>query len=429
MRPAVLLLALLMPWLARAADGADDGREDALRLSGFGSVVASRHDSAHALLRTTAQQSRGAADDWTLRNDSVLGLQARWRPHDDVDLTLQLLSRHNWKNNFDPQIDWAYVAWRPMPGLSLRAGRFIAPLLMVSDARNVNYANPWVRPPLEVYGLLTLNNVDGVDAIWKGALGDWTWAVQPFAGRFKLKINNNATVDYHRMAGVNASLQSDALMLRAAFFDSSHSLENAAGVFNVFRAQIAAPGCGAPPGTPGPGCETVYPGFADIANRLDVDRKRFDVATVGATWDDGRWLLQAEYVRRMTGSVVASGRAWYVSAGHRFGTWMPYVVVSRHRSDTERWTLAPAPAYATRAPLVLGNSATDQSSVSLGLRWDPRRNIALKVQYDRLRPEPGRFGPTHGNGNLQPLVLPPAGRFLSDYGAVRMLAVSLDFVF
>ncbi|MFC4159278.1 porin [Chitinimonas lacunae] len=432
-KSACLLLVLL-----QAVALAEESPASDFRISGFGTLNLSRHDSEHATLRTAAQQANGVSDKWSFKNDTVLGVQTRYRPRENLDFTLQLLSRHNHKNNFDPQVDWAYVAWRATPALSLRAGRFITPMLMASDYRNVNYSNPWIRPPLEVYGLLTLNNVDGIDAIYKGVMGGMSYVVQPFMGKFELHINNNGIVNYHRMAGINFTLQGEETLFRVAYMDSTHSLENQFGVFNVNRSQINAPGCGGgPPGPPmpgvpvipGPGCEVVYPGYTEVANRLDVDRKRFDVFTVGGSYDNGSLLLQAEYVKRMTGSQVASADAWYVGAGYRFGNFLPYAIVSRHKSDTDQYILAPAPAFSSRPPLVLRNSSTDQSSVSLGLRYDLRKNVALKFQYDWLKPEPGRYGGTFGNGNLFPIVPPPQGKFLSEYGTVHVAAFSVDFVF
>lgn len=435
-KTACLLFALLQA-AAWAADDGSGGAND-FKISGFGTLNLSRHDSPHATLRTTAQQTNGIeGDKWSFKNDTVLGLQTRYRPHQDLDFTLQLLSRHNYKNNFDPEIDWAYVAWRVTPSLSVRGGRFITPMLMASDYRNVNYSNPWIRPPLEAYGLLTLNNVDGIDALYKGTMGSMSYVVQPFFGKFELHINNNGIVNYHRMGGVNFTVQGEETLFRVAYMDSTHSLENQSGVFNVNRSQINAPGCGpggptppGVPGIPGPGCEVVYPGYTSVANDLDVDHKRFNVFTVGGSYDNGSLVLQGEYVKRITGSQVASADAWYLSAGYRIGNFMPFAVVSKHKADTKQYVLAPSPAFPDRPPLILSNSSTDQSSISVGLRYDIRKNVALKFQHDWLKPEKGRYGGTFGNGNLFPVVPPPlGGRFLSEYGNVRVTALSIDFVF
>ncbi|MFC4158622.1 hypothetical protein [Chitinimonas lacunae] len=395
------------------------------RLGGFGTLGITHSDTPYAQYRGSAQQSNGIFKEWSFKNETVLGVQGSVSPLDSLDLTIQLLSRHNYKNNFDPQLDWAYIAWRARPSLTLRAGRFITPMLMVSDYRNVNYSNPWIRPPLEFYGLLTLNNVDGVDALYRGNLGEMTYALQGFWGKYDLYINTARLIEYHRMIGFNATLQRDPWMVRLAYMDSDHSLADSNGnKMNISRAQIGPPGCG------GLGCERVYPGFARLAEQFDVEHKPFRVLAIGGSYDDGKWLIQSELAYRDNGdSQVASGSAWYLSVARRLGDWLPYAVVARHKANTREYILQPSPEFANRPALVLRNSSTDQSSLSIGLRRELGKHAAIKFQHDWLKPEHGRYTSTFGNGNLLPnSALPPNTR-LSDFGSVRIIAVSLDFIF
>lgn len=45
----------------------------------------------------------------------------------------------------------------------VRLCRIESPTFLVSDVRKRGYANLWVRPPIEVYGVQPLTNSDGVD--------------------------------------------------------------------------------------------------------------------------------------------------------------------------------------------------------------------------------------------------------------------------
>ena len=38
---------------------------------------------------------------------------------------------------------------------------------MLSDSLLVNYANVWVRPPVEVYSLVPVNELDGIDLFYR----------------------------------------------------------------------------------------------------------------------------------------------------------------------------------------------------------------------------------------------------------------------
>ena len=46
----------------------------------------------------------------------------------------------------------------------MRVGRVGLPVFMISDYRNVGYANTMLRPPAEMYSQVPINSIDGVDA-------------------------------------------------------------------------------------------------------------------------------------------------------------------------------------------------------------------------------------------------------------------------
>jgi hypothetical protein len=49
---------------------------------------------------------------------------------------------------------------------------------MISDVRNVGYANIMLRPPNEVYRQVTADNADGGDIIYQHSFGDSTLTAQ-----------------------------------------------------------------------------------------------------------------------------------------------------------------------------------------------------------------------------------------------------------
>ena len=59
-----------------------------------------------------------------------------------------------------------------------------------------------------------------------------------------------------------------------------------------------------------------------------------------------------------------------------------------------------------------------ESSISAGVRWDLKKNVALKMQYDHLRIGSGNNGRL---GNVQP-------GFQSG-GTVDVFSLAVDFVF
>ena len=100
--------------------------------------------------------------------------------------------------------------------------------------------------------------------------------------------------------------------------------------------------------------------------------------------------------------------AGYATLGHRIGDWTPYVGYGRTRDAmpvmaVPAWTAALTPvlgpAGAAQAQglgsLVtasVNNARVQQSSWSVGARWDFHPQAALKLQWDRIRVNAGGPG-------------------------------------
>jgi hypothetical protein len=108
--------------------------------------------------------------------------------------------------------------------------------------------------------------------------------------------------------------------------------------------------------------------------------------------------------------------------GYRFGKVLPYIIQSKLTIDGYPQNAVPAgiPALAAlRAGAATlpytGIGQGEQSTTSIGVRWDFYRSLALKAQIDRVKP-------AAGSG----LLLNPATGFNRD---VTVGAVAIDFVF
>src|SRR4051812_42480980 len=83
---------------------------------------------------------------------------------------------------------------------------------MVTDSRRVGYANPWVRPPVEVYSLVPVTYSDGVDGAWRTGVGPATNTVQATFGRWKSDFGNASgfdagTAEARKIMAVNDSIE------------------------------------------------------------------------------------------------------------------------------------------------------------------------------------------------------------------------------
>jgi hypothetical protein len=126
-------------------------------------------------------------------------------------------------------------------------------------------------------------------------------------------------------------------------------------------------------------------------------------------------VLQSEFAKRKTDGYMNDTSSWYVMGGYRIGKLLPYYVHSDLSRDGSVANSVPAACPAGSAPActptlqalsagmnMLNSSPSQgqQSSDTIGVRWDFHRSAALKVQIDRIKPK-------HGPG----LFLQPAASF------------------
>jgi hypothetical protein len=155
----------------------------------------------------------------------------------------------------------------------------------------------------------------------------------------------------------------------------------------------------------------------------------FSMATVGVSYDPGRWLLMSEGARTSSDGLLASSTAWYLTGGYRLGKFTPFLtlaqVESGHYTAPGILTAGLPPPLATAAATLnagladaLGQFSPSQSSATAGVRWDAMKDVDFKLQYDRVRLD------RNSSGRLENLQ--PGFRSGPDVNAI---GVAMDFVF
>ncbi|MFG6461775.1 hypothetical protein ACG04Q_09345 [Roseateles sp. DXS20W] len=391
----------LLPLLLALAAGGASAADGMFSLSGFGTlglVRTSTDDAQFALFG----QVRGADKDPSAEVDSKLGVQVGAKFNNVFSGTVQVLTKANGKGKFAPGVEWAFLKAQVTPAVAVRAGRMGAPFFAVSDFRDVGFANTALRPPKDVYDQVPVSHFDGADASYQLATSVGTLTGQVFGGKAS-DTSQRYKVDVKSMAGFNATLETDAgLTLRLGYAEGKLTVGNAA--LNGLVATLRA--------TP----------FASVGNQLDPNSSKASFSGVGLTWDQGQWIVNAEYTQRRLKSFLADTDGWYVLVGHRFGPVTPYLTVSEARtvdSNVNNTIPAATPQLAALKAAVDGvveGQRHTQKTVALGARWDFARNFAFKAQWENVRPDGrGYFivtNPNWGNGKT-----------------VNVFSVALDTVF
>lgn len=404
---------LMMAASARAADGTDAAKpaEPVWTFSGFGSLGAARsdYDQADFTSNILKGEGTGATHKWNGNLDSRLGGQLGVSIGKKWSAVVQLGVEQRYDLGYKPLVEWANIKYQVTPDLSVRAGRIALPIFLAADYRKIGYAYPWVRTPIEVYGGVPITNSDGVDAAYRWQHAGVKHTTQAFYGRTHVYLTETTDFKARGLGGITHTAERGAVTLRVSAFTAVLNVNVVRPLFDGFR--------------------QFGPSGIAIANKYDVIDKRFTGYAVGASYDPGNYFVMAEAAQRNGRSFLAKGVGMYASAGYRSGEFTPYISysMSEAKSPTSHpglplAGLPPKQAFVARQLNdgldKLLKTISSQTSMAVGVRWDFRPDMAVKLQYDRATPRNGSRGSLI---NLEPGF--QSGR------TVHVTSAVLDFVF
>lgn len=391
-----------------------------VKVSGFGTGALTWSDTDQAEFARPNQTS-GAGKQPRTGVDSNLGLQASVEVNPWLSGTVQGLVRKDAEEGYGADLAWAFAKFKLSDRFSVRVGRMGLPVFMISDYRNVGYANTMVRPPAEVYSQVPFDSIDGIDGTFQHSIGATSVTAQLALGRTKAALNAAGSVVHLQtelVSALNLVAENGPLTVRVGHARTKASIDDSTSLNALLG------------GLRGAGAGYHFAQLAPLADALSVSNKQFSFSSAGAILDWNQLLLQGEYAKRKSDSYVNDTTSWYLMAGYRIGKFLPYASHASLKSDRSVTNTVPAacpagyPAACTPTMQALSAGVTrvsstgtqgQQSTDTIGVRWDFYRSAALKVQIDRVSPQ-------HGQG----LFVMPAASFS---GPVTVGAVAVDFVF
>jgi hypothetical protein len=294
------------------------------------------------------------------------------------------------------------------------------PIFMATDSRKVGYANLWVRPPVEVYGMVPgmvpLATNDGLDATFRLVRNGLTNTFHVTYGKARTQFPASAnaaaspgTAKADQLVAIVGTWEKGFTTARASYGRTQLTLDGLERFFDALR-QFGPQG-------------------NELADKYGASNKRASFAGLGVTYDPGPWLVMGEWTNFKADTFTGARRAWYATAAYRFNNWSPYVTHSEVKSESERSNPGISmaglpPPYAQAAAglnaglnqLLAGTAV--QKTTSLGARWDVSKNVAIKLQWDEIRAGADSAGTF---GNFRPGFA--AG------GKARVVSTVVDFVF
>jgi hypothetical protein len=412
LKTAALLIAL-----SSAAQALDLGHD--LKLSGFGTLgsISSTTRQADYLSNNYFQDDGvGRSNGTSLLVDTRMGLQLDWQATEDLSFTTQAISKQSYNGDWSPTLEMAFAKYNLIPELAIRAGRIRPAIYMLSEFIDVNYANPWVRSPIEFYSSLSISSMEGLDFLWRPKTGPVSWLVQPFYGNSELGARaETVPVINDDIYGLNLSASINDLTLRAGY-TATQFTKYSKSIVNALSLSCNYPNA------------FVRDPFAcSLIGTMNPVDKRISFSSLGATWDNGDYFVSGEIAKRNSEGVILDVTTWYISGGGRLGKFTPYATYSSYTVDSStRFTAGKALTNSIVTSMYSGQSG-DQNSFTLGLRYDVLSNIALKAQWDRIdtATQNGQAGTGRG------LFVNPSATstFPNNNNTVDLFSISMDFVF
>ena len=422
--------ALLVCMSAQADYTSPDGK---FRMSGFGTLGYSRASTDDVYFNYKGQGG-GSQKSGSLNPDSKIAVQGTYKITDTVSGTAQVMTKYDADGDYIPTFEWAFVKWQAMPSLSFRAGRMGAPFFMISDFRDVGYANTTVRPPLDVYAQVPVSNFEGVDATHQLSLGSVTLTSSALYGEANADYANAlfaggtavspARIKLKNLTGLNFLAELDnGLMLRLGHVQGKLSIDSSTP--GTLRTLLA----GALAGLAGPVIQAQAQSVVATVTQENTDAS---FTGIGLAYDQNNIVASAEYTkRRIDGGYVSDTTGWYTTLGYRFGSWLPYVGYGKVKVDDPNATVptvaAPLASAAAAVQATLNTQKVSQKTASVGVRWDARPGLAVKAQYDRVSKPTDSYGMFLAADPLMDVAT--GGTFLNAKKSINVVTVSVDFVF
>ncbi|MEJ2418155.1 MAG: hypothetical protein P8Y45_14750 [Exilibacterium sp.] len=343
-----LVLLLIFPSLQAAE----------IKLSGFASFVGGRAikqstladgsdatfvaDNIYANINGRPNDASRYSDKLSFRPDTTIGLQIHAALSQGLNATAQI--KGTGANNFNADLEWAFLTYELSEHMTLQAGRMRLPLFFYSDFLDVGYAYHWIRPPTAVYRL-PISSYEGASIKFKGGLGPWDSALRVYGGN---GISENALLgDFNArdMLGIELSTSNSWLQLRMSVLNGDFFTRGTTtGEDNPIDAM-----------------------FAGASVHMNLNKAFLMAeATITKINDDYldlfNSLLQTDY-----------NESYILSAGYEIGDFTPHISYTEIKTELT----------GDLNPIFEG--VTNRSNTLIvGLRWDFHPAAALKLEYSSV---------------------------------------------
>ncbi|MCX9156010.1 hypothetical protein OPU71_07705 [Niveibacterium sp. 24ML] len=414
---ASVAASCLLLALAGTAVGADEQPWGHLHVNGFATLAATYADTdGQADFRSAQFQSAGSGRSrhWDFANDSNLALQLTWdTPYEPLRVVTQAIAANDTHDDFKPRIDWLYLGWQPAPDLSIRFGRFPFPSGMYSETRWVNSSRLEVRAPQSIYAPLPVSSLDGADLNHYLQSGPWLLRSRLSYGQTSTVIASrfgDTEVDLRSVISAAFDLNRDnwRLYLGGFISDTRVTSPQSKGLHDALHEQAQS-----------------NPSLNALADDYTPDYSRVWQIDAGIEYLNAPWTVRVEGLYRNSQTKLVLDLAnWNATLGYTEGRLTPFVAIGQMRLH-EPWrqqALPSGPPGAIAAVAAYNASlvTSNETILSVGLRWDLDHGLALKAQLDRHQLDDEQSRGVFTNNTPE---------FVGRQAAIHVFTLALDYQF
>lgn len=289
--------------------------------------------------------------EWDMSKESLVGAQLKYQFSDKLSGTVQAVSRAS--EHGQAKVDWAYLSYDITPDTTIQAGRRRLPIYAYSDSVYIGYTLPWVRVPQDIYGW-EVGAYNGANIRHTRSIGDWAVSGTLFAGQEISKDNVEMRKIYY-----GTRVDDSWKDIRGGIVDVSNDVFSARVMYMENKIDM-----------------TVYAPSEDLSQYGTKQR----IIGLSATMDYNNFLVRAEANRFIRPTLDYRSSSWTTTVGYKIGKFTPMAGYSSYKEKvTELYT-----------------DAQIDNTTFAGVRWDFRKNMDLKLQWDSVK-ESSTYDFTHNS--------------------------------
>ena len=342
-----------------------------IRINGFANFVA-------GATTNDDESFNNYTGDIDYSNDSLFALQVSSDINSRMTATAQILARGN--NDYNAELEWAYITYAGDNDMTYTAGRFRMPLFAYSASLDVGYSYHWLTAPQLVYDV-PYRNMDGlkINKAFSGLGFDYNLALSHgnVSGE---ALGTDLTVDQTTLLSLEATNFEWTARAVYGFGDVTLDLNNTDPLLQQlsdFNQAVNA-----------------Y-GFAELGSNILVEDDQGTFVGASLFYDNSKFFAGAEFtVTDLENSFTSKDTAYYLTGGFRFGKWTTALTYENFESEgdvnylEDINELAAIDDFSQQLALfaagVQAGQISETESITATVRYEAARSTAITLESNHV---------------------------------------------